>query len=66
MEIIGGIIMIAGGILLKIFTKHFEENILIKRSKNEQEEYWKNEKRLSEYTFMIWLGVALIITGIIF
>jgi Tfp pilus assembly major pilin PilA len=89
MEIIAGIIMSIGGILLKIFTRYFEKNILIKWSEKEQKEYWEKENRLSEmgaynvpfkdgkliatknnnqtfYTFIIGLGIALIIIGIIF
>lgn len=87
--IVVGIIMSFCGILLKIFTRYFEKNILIKWSEKEQKEYWKKENRLSEmgaynvpfkdgklistknnnqifYTSIIGLGVALIITGIIF
>lgn len=81
--ILAGIVIIIGGILLKVFTKYFERNILIKWSEKEQKEYWEKEMTLSEmgaynvlfkdgnnnqtfYTSIIYLGVVLIIIGIIF
>ncbi|MFQ8921939.1 MAG: hypothetical protein ACLR60_08600 [Clostridium paraputrificum] len=88
MEVLGGIVLCVIGVLLKIFTRYFEKNILRERSEEEQKKYWENEKILSDmgaynvpfkdgklistknnnqtfYSFMILLGIFLIILGVI-
>ncbi len=89
MEIIAGMVMCIGGIILKVFVTYFEKNILIKWSEEEQKKYWENEEILSNmgaynvpfkngklistqnnsqtfYSFIVFLGIALIICGVVF